>query len=150
MFPVEQFRKNGISYEPSPDPKGGLYLGLLPLLNSGKVRLLNNKRLVSQLLGLERNTARGGKDSIDHARGGHDDVANAAAGALVLALVKKGFMRVGTYCPTVIGNGDGRIHWHDQEPEPLRVRYITVQPDGHETEEVRLLPRDPRFIQGGA
>jgi hypothetical protein len=34
---------------------------------------------------LERRTARGGKDSIDHSPGQHDDVANAVAGALVLA-----------------------------------------------------------------
>jgi hypothetical protein len=41
-----------------------------------------------QLVGLERRTARGGKDSIDHPPGGHDDVANAAAGAIVMALKK--------------------------------------------------------------
>jgi hypothetical protein len=34
---------------------------------------------------LERRTSRGGKDSIDHPPGGHDDLANAAAGALVIA-----------------------------------------------------------------
>jgi hypothetical protein len=34
---------------------------------------------------LERRTSRGGKDSVDHPPGSHDDVANAAAGALVLA-----------------------------------------------------------------
>ncbi len=88
-FPREQFRKHGITYKPSPDPKGTLYLGLLPLINSNKVRLLGNKRLVTQLLSLERNTARGGRDSVDHGRGGHDDVANAAAGALVLATKRK-------------------------------------------------------------
>jgi hypothetical protein len=41
-----------------------------------------------QLVGLERRTARGGKDSIDHCPGAHDDVANAAAGAIVTALKK--------------------------------------------------------------
>ena len=61
-----------------------LYLALLPLLNSGKVDLLDNPRLVSQLCGLERRTARSGKDSIDHAPGQHDDIANAVAGACVL------------------------------------------------------------------
>jgi hypothetical protein len=45
--------------------------------------------LIAQLLGLERRTARSGKDSIDHAPGGHDDVANAAASAL---------LEVGTRC----------------------------------------------------
>jgi hypothetical protein len=34
-------------------------------------------RLVAQIVGLERRTARGGRDSIDHAPGAHDDVANA-------------------------------------------------------------------------
>jgi len=37
------------------------------------------------LHGLERRTARGGRDSIDHGPGAKDDVANAAAGVLVLA-----------------------------------------------------------------
>ena len=50
-------RKHGITYEPA-DPKDTLYLNFLPLLNSGKVRLLDNKRLVTQLIGLERNTSR--------------------------------------------------------------------------------------------
>lgn len=43
-------------------------------------------RLVSQLSNLERRTTRIGRDIVDHPPGGHDDVANAAAGALVLAL----------------------------------------------------------------
>jgi hypothetical protein len=47
--------------------------------------LLDIRRLITQLHGLERRTARGGKDSIDHGPGQHDDVANAVAGALVLA-----------------------------------------------------------------
>jgi len=36
---------------------------------------------VNQLTGLERRTARSGKDSIDHGPSGHDDLANAVAGA---------------------------------------------------------------------
>ena len=35
---------------------------------------------LNQLIGLERRTARGGRDSIDHGPGGHDDVCNAVAG----------------------------------------------------------------------
>ena len=38
-----------------------------------------------QLVSLERTCVRGGRDKIDHPRGLHDDIANAAAGALVLA-----------------------------------------------------------------
>jgi hypothetical protein len=55
------------------------------LLNSGRVELLDHKRLVAQLCGLERRTARGGRDSIDHPPGAHDDIANAVAGAIAVA-----------------------------------------------------------------
>jgi hypothetical protein len=84
-WPREQFRKRNISYEPSERVKSDLYRDMLPLMNSKRVQLLDNKRLITQLAGLERRTARGGKDSIDHGPGRHDDVANAVAGALVLA-----------------------------------------------------------------
>lgn len=57
----------------------------LPLLNSGRVRLLDNRKLVSQFAGLERKAAPGGRETINHAPGYHDDVCNAAAGALVSA-----------------------------------------------------------------
>ena len=94
-WPREQFAKHGIKYEPSRDPKGAIYLNLLPLVNSAKVRLLGSQRLVRQLIGLERNTSRGGRDSIDHARGAHDDLANAAAGALLMATARQPHVWVG-------------------------------------------------------
>ena len=84
-WPREQFRKHGVNYEPSEKPKSELYRDLLPLINSGAVDLLEHDRLVTQLTSLERRTARGGRDSIDHAPGAHDDIANAVAGAVVLA-----------------------------------------------------------------
>ncbi len=84
-WPVERFRAHGITYQASERTKGDIYINALPLLNSGKLGLLDNPRLISQLCGLERRTARGGRDSIDHPPGGHDDVANAALGALLLA-----------------------------------------------------------------
>jgi hypothetical protein len=82
-WPREQFRKYGINYEPGTKSKSELYLDLLPALNSGGVDLLDIPRLISQLANLERRTARGGRDTIDHPPGSHDDVANAVAGALV-------------------------------------------------------------------
>jgi hypothetical protein len=82
---VEAFRKNGVLYEPSEKTKSELYADLLPLLNSRTIGLLDLPILHRQLTGLERRTARSGKDSIDHAPGGRDDVANAVAGSLVLA-----------------------------------------------------------------
>jgi hypothetical protein len=84
-WPREQFAKNGVRYETSDRSKSEIYLESLPLLNSGKVELLDHPRLISQLCGLERRTARSGKDSIDHAPGSHDDLINAALGALLLA-----------------------------------------------------------------
>jgi len=84
-WPRERFRVHGIDYELSEQPKSDLYRDFLPVLNSGRAELLNLPRLASQLCGLERRTARSGRDSIDHAPGAHDDVANVAAGALLLA-----------------------------------------------------------------
>ena len=55
----------------------------MPLLNSGRVELPPDRTLQRELLGLERRTSRGGRDSIDHSPGAHDDVANAVAGVLV-------------------------------------------------------------------
>ena len=55
----------------------------MPALNSGACALLDNNKLVAQLVGLERKTRTGTRDTIDHAPGAHDDLCNAAAGALV-------------------------------------------------------------------
>jgi hypothetical protein len=44
------------------------------------VELPPDDRLVNQLIGLERRTARSGRDSIDHSPGSHDDRANVIAG----------------------------------------------------------------------
>ena len=84
-WPRERFARHGVTYQPSEKAKNEIYATLLPLLNSHRVELLDDRRLASQLLGLERRTSRGGRDSIDHGLRAHDDVINAAAGALVLA-----------------------------------------------------------------
>lgn len=81
-WPREQFRKHGVEYEVSDKARSDLYRDMLPVLNSGRVVLLDNEKLTAQIVGLERRTARGGRDSIDHAPGGHDDIANAVAGVL--------------------------------------------------------------------
>jgi len=84
-WPRERFRKHGITYRCSEHPKSDIYRDLLPHLNAGSVELLDHPRLIHQLCSLERRTARSGKDSIDHPPRGHDDIANAVAGALLLA-----------------------------------------------------------------
>ena len=84
-WPREAFRRHGISYEVADRPKSDLYRDALPLLNSGQVELLDVPRLAAQLCALERRTARGGRDSIDHAPGGHDDLANVVLGLAATA-----------------------------------------------------------------
>jgi hypothetical protein len=84
-WPRERFREHGIGYELSDRPKSEIYRDCLPIFNAGRAEILDLPRLANQLIGLERRTTRGGRDSIDHAAGGHDDIANAAAGALLLA-----------------------------------------------------------------
>jgi hypothetical protein len=93
-FPREQFQKRGIRYVPSEKPKSDLYLEALPLLNSGRVELLDHQRLIGQVCALERRTARSGRDSVDHPPGSHDDTANAALGAIVVCSTAKGPLRI--------------------------------------------------------
>ena len=89
----EKFREYGIKCLPSEKTKSELYQGFLPLLNSRRAELLDNKRMINQICSLERRTARGGRESIDHSpnANAHDDVCNVAAGAMVT--VTSGFIR---------------------------------------------------------
>jgi hypothetical protein len=80
-----------VTYEQAAKPKSDLYRDLLPAINSRRVDLLDDARLVTQLVSLERRTARGGRDSIDHAPGAHDDLANATAGVVALLASGSGF-----------------------------------------------------------
>lgn len=93
-WPRERFRLSGISYELAEKSKSDFYREVLPMFNSGKVELLDNVRLISQFCGLERRTARGGRDSIDHPPGSHDDMANAVAGAMNLTHQRRGMMDI--------------------------------------------------------
>jgi hypothetical protein len=88
-WPREQFREHGVTYDPAERTKSDLYREALPSLMAHRVELPDMPRLMSQIVGLERRVARGGRDSIDHAPNGHDDLANAALG-LVAKLVGRG------------------------------------------------------------
>jgi hypothetical protein len=72
----------GISYVPSALPKSQLYLECVPLFTRRLVRLPEHPTLLRELRLLERQTHRGGRDSVDHPRGQHDDHANSLCGAL--------------------------------------------------------------------
>lgn len=84
-FVREKFIQHRIGYTPADKDKSELYAELLPLINSAKIELLDNKQLIKELAGLERRSRSGGKDKIDHAPGQHDDAVNSAAGAIVYA-----------------------------------------------------------------
>ena len=82
---AELFRKRGVEYRTSKRDKSEIFLELLPLMRSGEVLLLDHARAIAQFAGLARRTLPGGKDKVDHETNGHDDIANAIAGAIVLA-----------------------------------------------------------------
>jgi len=76
-FVAQGFKKHGITVINTSKSKSELYLEFLGPLNSSRVELLDNKRLISQLCSLDRRV-RSGRDIVDNFHG-HDDVANAAA-----------------------------------------------------------------------
>jgi hypothetical protein len=81
LWPTEAFDKVSIRYEQLGRTKSDCYHDLLPVLNSGRIHLLDHPKTINQICSLERRVARGGKDSIDHPPGAgfHDDCANAVA-----------------------------------------------------------------------
>src|SRR5208282_1549967 len=85
-FPEEQWKLNGITWVPSERTKSEIYHEFLPLLNSSKIRLLDDRRMFNQLIQLEVRSGRGtGRPSIDHPANAHDDCINAVAGATLLS-----------------------------------------------------------------
>jgi len=85
LWPAQTFQRHGISYIASELDKSALFREAAPLFVSGRVELLDDSRLETQLRLLERTPKAGGKpDAIDHppGRGAHDDRINAVVGAL--------------------------------------------------------------------
>jgi hypothetical protein len=82
------FRKFHATYLIADKVKSDLYVDALPLLNSGRLDLLDIPRANNQLISLERRTSRGGRDRIDHPVNGHDDLANVICGCANLLINK--------------------------------------------------------------
>jgi hypothetical protein len=86
----EAFARNGgIRYHKSERNRSAVYSDLLPLLTSGKVRLLDHKRLFDELGSLERRTSPEGRDKIVPGPY-HDDLATSASLALTTAVTSLG------------------------------------------------------------
>jgi hypothetical protein len=135
-WPREQFRKRGVTYEPSELTASDLFRELLPRLNTRTIALLDHPRAIGQLCALERRVGRG-KDSIDHPRGGRGDVANVIAG---LAWVAGEQARRGAWGVGII-QADGSITWRDrsgERPHPLKGGYHQI--------EAKKPPRNCKFI----
>ena len=95
------FQGKGISYRVSELTKSEIYEEIEPLLNGGRIVLLDHPNLESQFLGLVWRA-----NKIDHPNGEHDDFANGAAGALHLASKNQVFN------PNAVPIGVGRgIGW---------------------------------------
>ena len=86
----ELFTKRGISYVRSEESASEIYLLVLPLFNTGRVRCPDNPILRRELTMLERHPRNSGKDLVTHPNGQRDDVANATAGAILHAWRTRG------------------------------------------------------------
>lgn len=80
-WPRQEYQKHRITMDNSPLNRSGLYLELMPLLQTGRIELPPDEKALTQFSLLERRTGRNGQDTIDHGPQGHDDRANAIAGA---------------------------------------------------------------------
>jgi hypothetical protein len=125
----DEFARAGVRYVPSRRTRSEIYLAALPLLLSGRAKLLDSAPLRQQLAGLERRVHAAGRESIDHGggAGAHDDLANAAMGALVLAGVRPAFADAdrahgSAGAPLVFGSGprrglDDHADWEAERDE---------------------------------
>jgi hypothetical protein len=84
-----EFARHGITLQHSDRDRSKLYRECLPLLLSGKVRLLDHPKMVAQFAALETRALPGGNVRIDHPRSGSDDISNAVAGAIVTVGIRK-------------------------------------------------------------
>jgi hypothetical protein len=81
---TSELARHGVRFFASEMDRSSLYLETLSLLSAGRVRLLDNRRLVSQYSQLERRVMPMGKDAVNHPSrsGHHDDLSNVTAGVL--------------------------------------------------------------------
>jgi hypothetical protein len=85
-FHADEWQRNGIAFKPAQYTTSENYLRTLPMLLSGRARLIDNSTLRSQLASLERHVS-SGHEVVRHPQvaSAHDDLATACCGALVAA-----------------------------------------------------------------
>jgi hypothetical protein len=95
------FKKCGIDYRRSKQPRSVLYLESMPAFVRGAVSIPDHSRLLRELRLLERRTSPSGKDAIDHGKNGSDDYANSLCGCIAITL--KETIDVMAQQPTITG-----------------------------------------------
>jgi hypothetical protein len=109
-YPEEQFGRFGIRYEAAALPKSMLYVGLLPVINSCKISLLDNDRLIAQLCSLERRT-RSSREQIDAPQGAPEDLANVVAGLVNISLHRYSHYDINSLADVDDTDPDGSRSW---------------------------------------
>jgi hypothetical protein len=110
-FVKEPFKKLGITYDLSRKVKSEVYSSFLPLINSRKVDLLDNNRMIQQLVGLEQRVSRSGRNQVDHRPGSHDDLINSAALALVNCIERQGYISDLSWVDGGKSDADSNAQW---------------------------------------
>jgi hypothetical protein len=141
IWPVEQFGKFGIICEQSAQPKSDLYQTLLPLLNSGRIQLLDHPKTINQLCSLEQRNTRGLKPQIVSPPNMHDDLSNCVAGAAALCLAKS------SYNLAALGDGGyddpmSTAEYRRKRQENIQYREALLRTVGAP---VGLRPREPEY-----
>jgi hypothetical protein len=83
----DEWLRNGIRFKESEYTTSENYLRALPMIMSGRARLLDNAQLRHQLTSLERSVTLSGHEIVRHPQisSSHDDLATSLCGALVIA-----------------------------------------------------------------
>jgi hypothetical protein len=120
---VSGFAREGITYRASERDKSSIFLDVLPLFTSGRIRILDEPRLHHQLIALERRTTRTGRDIVSHPdhQNAHDDLANAMAGAATLAASEAG---PALWRHANLLTGDAPVAWPPEYPTGPRVASV--------------------------
>jgi hypothetical protein len=84
-FVASEFERHQIALEYSDKNSSEIFRQALPIIRSGRARLIDNPRMINQFVNLERRILPGGGERIGHPeRGGHhDDIAVVVSGCLV-------------------------------------------------------------------
>jgi hypothetical protein len=87
-FHLNEWKTNGIEFVACETTTSENYLTTLPAMLAGRVRLVDNKTLRSQLGALERKPGDGAREQVSHPAhdAAHDDVSCAVCGAIVAAM----------------------------------------------------------------